>query len=198
MYIHELFSVAGVVIGLISYVFYLRGVFRQGAKPHAFTWLVWGIVMVVACAAQVSEKAGPGIWVTGISAAITIFITGIAFKRGETDVTRTDWIALIAALSAIPIWVMTSNPVYAVFLICLIDGIAYYPTFRKSWRKPWEEPALAYSLGGFQFFFGMLGLNVINLTTSLYPTVICILNLSLAAMLVLRRKILVKSAAYII
>ncbi|MCK5555759.1 MAG: hypothetical protein KAI76_05940, partial [Alphaproteobacteria bacterium] len=68
---------------------------------------------------------------------------------------------------------------------------AFYPTFRKSWMKPWEEPALAYFIGTMQFSLSLFALERVTPATVIYPVVAATLNLLLIIMLLWRRKVLV-------
>lgn len=142
----EIFGLLSLVLSVVSYVPYVRSIFVANTKPHAFTWLVWETVMAIAFFAQLSDKAGAGSWATGLSAAFCLGIGVIALFRGEKHVTRGDWIAFIITFLAIPLWIVTSDPLWSVLLVTAIDAVAYYPTFRKSFAKPDEELAFKYVL----------------------------------------------------
>jgi len=186
----EIIGGLSVVMGILCFAVYIWGIYKGTTKPHLFTWLIWGIVMSIAFTAQVIEKAGPGAWSLGISALITFFIAGVSFFRGEKNITKSDWMAFITALLAIPVWKITGNPLWAVVIVSMIDAVSYYPTFRKSWIKPWEECALAYFIGLMQFSISIFALEKLTLTTALYPIVITIMNGLLVLMLLWRRKVL--------
>jgi len=47
-----------------------------------------------------------------------------------------DWYFFLAALAAIPLWLLTRTPLYSVVVVTVIDALAYVPTFRKSWHRP--------------------------------------------------------------
>jgi hypothetical protein len=141
MALKDVFGLLSVVLSVVSYVPYARSIFVANTKPHAFTWLVWGAVMAIAFVAQLYDKAGAGSWATGLSAAFCLGIGVVAVFRGEKHITIGDWIALLVTLIAIPLWVVTSDPLWSVLLVTGIDAVAYYPTFRKSYAKPDEELA---------------------------------------------------------
>ena len=96
----------------------------------------------------------------------------------------------IAALSTIPVWYLTKDPLYAVILITTIDALAFYPTFRKSWHKPYEDNAFTFSLSALKFLFATLGLEYFTLTTSMYPISLVIMNGLFVIMVLWRRKAL--------
>lgn len=192
MTLPQVFSVAGIAFGVASFAFYIHGILKGRIRPHIFTWIVWCIVMAVASAAQIVENAGAGAAVTVCAAIMTVIVTLLAFRYGEKNITRSDWLALVVCLSAIPVWQITAQPLYAVIIVTCIDAVAYYPTFRKSWLKPAEEGVIAFALGGLQFFFSLLALEKVNLTTALYPAVITFFNFALVFQLLVRRRALAR------
>ena len=107
-------GLAAVAIGLVGYFPYLWGMYRGEVRPHAFTWLLWGILTGIAYAAQVSDHAGAGSWATGATALICLGIAGAAWRQSRlSNVAPVDWYFFLAALAAIPLWLVTRAPVYS-------------------------------------------------------------------------------------
>ncbi|PZO85412.1 MAG: hypothetical protein DI626_07485 [Micavibrio aeruginosavorus] len=177
-------------IGIISYIPYLLTILKGRTKPHAFSWLIWGILTAIAFAAQITGGGGVGAWVTGFTAATSLIIVALALFKGEKNVTKSDWLTFVTALLAIPLWYFTKNPLNAVILITIIDALAFYPTFRKSWHRPYEENAFTFTLSGIKFIFATLALETLNITTSLYPLSLVFMNGVFVIMILWRRKAL--------
>ena len=173
----EIFGLLSLVLSVVSYVPYVRSIFVANTKPHAFTWLVWGTVMAIAFFAQLSDKAGAGSWATGLSAA---FCLGIG---------------VIITFLAIPLWIVTSDPLWSVLLVTAIDAVAYYPTFRKSFAKPDEELAFKYVLTVIRYLFSLLALEHYTVVTSVYQFVSIFMELGIVIMLLWRRAVLKRKAA---
>ena len=150
--------------------------------------------MAIAFSAQLSDKAGAGSWATGLSAAFCLGIGVLALFRGEKHITRGDWIAFTATFLAIPLWVVTSDPLWSVLLVTGIDAVAYYPTFRKSWAKPDEELALKYVLTAIRYLFSLLALEHYTIVTSVYQIVSILMEIGIVIMLLWRRAALRKIA----
>ena len=184
-----------VAVGMASYILYIWQIWRRTIRPHVFTWLIWGTLMAIGFAVQYVEKAGPGSWVLGMSAVVNMVIATAAYFYGEKNIARSDWVALIVALSAIPVWQMTNNPLWAAAIISAIDAVAFWPTFRKSWSKPHEEGALSFFTAGAQFALSIFALENMTLASVLYPATIVILNAMLVSMLLARRAALSKSTS---
>ena len=182
-----------VLVGFAAYVFYFRDIFLGKTKPHAFSWLIWSILIGTAFFAQFLNYAGPGAWVTGFSAVMCFSIFLFALKKGEKNFTLGDKLGLGAASIALLLWYFTKNPLTSIFLIILVDVLGYVPTFRKSFFKPYEETVLTYFLAGFKFFFALLALKEYSLITALYPVYLLLSNGIFAGFLWVRRKQLKKS-----
>jgi len=190
MSITVVFSVLSSILAVISIIPYYIGLWRGQLRPHFFSWVVWAILVSVACAAQIAEDGGLGAITTFLSALICTSIAVISLFRGERNITRTDWMAFIAALMAIPLWLWTENPLISVILVTCIDGLAFVPTFRKSWSKPWEESTMAYGLGALAFALSLPALTTLNVTTALYPAAVTLFNGGFCVMVLLRRRTL--------
>lgn len=179
-----------VAVGVISQLLYLWQIFHRTVKPHIFSWFIWGVLGLTGFAAQYASNAGPGSWAIGVSGSICFVIAAVGFFYGEKSITRSDWVCFIFSLSAIPAWMATSNPLWAVVIVSTIDAAAFFPTFRKSWMTPHEEGMIAFFLYGLQMVLSLLALESFTLTTALYPAVILVMNASLTLTLLCRRRIL--------
>ena len=191
----EAIGILSLVIAVVSYTPYVRSIFVANTKPHAFSWLVWGAVSAIAFVAQFVNHAGAGAWVTGFSAIVCLGAGVLALFRGEKDITRGDWIAFLSTLLAIPLWIITKDPLWSVLLVTLIDTLAYYPTFRKSFLKPDEELAFKYVVNGLKHLLSLLALEHITVVTSIYPLISFFMEIGIVAMLLWRRSVAEKPKA---
>jgi hypothetical protein len=186
----QFLGLLSLAIGLIGYLPYLYGLYRGKLRPHIFTWFLWGLLMVIAFAGQISGDGGIGTWVTGFSAFMCFFISAIAFSHGENDITRSDWITFGAGLTTIPLWLVTKNPFWSMLVIIVIEFFATWPTARKSWMKPQQESPTTYFLAGVKFIPSILAMQKFNLITLGYPVALVLINLGLVSLLLCRRYIL--------
>ena len=143
---------------------------------------------MIAFFAQLADGGGAGAWVTGFTAIISFTVVFVSFKNGSKDITVTDWITFIGALLAIPLWLVTKNPLWAVILITLIDMLGFYPTFRKGYFKPNEDSVTTFTMSSVKFLIAILALGNYSTITVLYPLSLVIMNGLFAGMLIWRRK----------
>jgi hypothetical protein len=189
-----IFGIAASVLGVISFLPYLRDVLRRKTKPHLFTWLVWGVLLVIAFIAQILRGAGSGSWITGIT-AVTCFLTaGLAVHFGEKDIRVLDWMSLLGAALGLVLWGITSDPLLAVILICIVDVLGFVPTLRKGYAKPHEETLIFYVLSALKFAAGLIALRSYSPITYLFPALVAFTNAFFATTLILRRRFVSKQS----
>ena len=85
------FGYIATILAFIGYVPYFRDIIRNQTKPHAFSWLVWGILTGIAFTAQVTENAGAGAWVTGFSSLVCLIIFLLALFKGNRTFILSDF-----------------------------------------------------------------------------------------------------------
>jgi hypothetical protein len=187
----ELFSVAAIALTFVLFAGYIRQIHSGQIKPHVFSWVVWAVGTFMVFFAQLADDAGVGAWPIGISGTITFYIAVLSYaKRGDTQITATDWVFFLAALSAFPAWYFTANPLWAVVILTLADLAGFGPTVRRAYNQPHLESGGFFALGALRNFLVVLALERYSLTTALFPVAVGGACLLLAALLMVRRRIL--------
>ncbi len=187
------FWALSILITLYTGYKYIPEVLQWKIKPHAFSWLPWMILVGIAFIIQI--KNHENIWWFGALAASTLvcaIIFILSLKYGEKNITRGDIASLTACLILIVFWLLIKDDLLALLLICLIDTLAFFPTWRKAWIKPREESIGMYALSSLKSFFSLFWLWNPILVNWLYPLFLIIINLGFALYLVWRRKIINK------
>ncbi len=170
MTIKYLLSIVAIVLTFIAFWPYIRSIHQGKTKPHLFSWIIWGSTTFIVFLAQLSAKGGVGAWPIGISGLITLYVAYLAYiKQSDDSITRIDWFFLIAAISALPFWYLTANPLWAVVILTITDLLGFGPTFRKSYHSPFEEKLSFFSLITIRNFISILALESYSLTTVLFP-----------------------------
>ena len=177
------------LLALVSSYLYIRDIFRGRTKPHFFSWFIWGLVMGIVFLAQVTSKAGPGAWVTGFSAVICLIIAVLALKKERREIKKIDWACFIGALIGIILWIKSDNPLSAVILVTIVDAVAFIPTFRKSYNKPYEETVAQYVLASLKWIIGLFAIESLTLVTWLYPVSVILSNGLFVLMVLIRRNL---------
>jgi hypothetical protein len=133
-------SAVAVILTCIAFLPYILSIFRGRTRPHVFSWVTWGMNTSVAFLATLHAGGGHGAGVIGFSAGVTLFIAVLAYmKRADVSVTPTDRLFFIVALAAMPLWRWADDPLWAVWLITVIELLGFGPTLRKTWSQPFSE-----------------------------------------------------------
>lgn len=185
-----LLGILTILIGLVSYSFYFRDIFKGKTKPDAFSWLIWGFLASIIFFAQIIKGGGAGAWVTALTAFMCLLIAITTFLRGDGRIKVIDAVSLSGAAVGIFLWKYTNDPLAAVILITTVDMVGFVPTFKKSFRNPYEETVITFSLNGLKFAVAFAALQSFNTVTWLYPAANVLMNGSLVTMLLLRRSAL--------
>jgi hypothetical protein len=172
---------------------YIYKTFKGTNRPHIFSWIIWTLLTGIAFAVQYAGDAGPGAWATAFTCVCSLIIVIAAVKHGEKNITPLDWVMFIAALLAIPLWLITDSPMIAAIWVVTIDGIAYVPTIRKCWHKPYEEMATTHVFANIKHLFSILAMKSVSIPTTLYPASLFVFNATLVAVILLRRRALKKT-----
>lgn len=185
----ELLSGIAIALTFAASAPYVYSILKGATKPHVFSWVVWGTTTCVVFLAQLEGKGGAGAWPIGVSGVITIFIAMLAYtKRGDVTITKTDWVFLITALSSLPLWYVTADPLMAVVILTTVDVLGFGPTIRKAYHQPESEPLNFYALFSIRNLFVIMALEQYSLTTVLFPAVLGLTCLFIIALLMYRRQ----------
>jgi hypothetical protein len=187
----NLLGYLSLILTALSTAPYIWSMFRGEVRPHVFSWIIWTLACAIISAAQYAGQAGPGAWSAGFSALIALLVVCLCFlQKADWSITRSDWIAFTGALTIIPLWYITASTLIAAVLATLIDTIAYYPTFRKSYYKPHQEMAFLYFVANLKHIASIFAMNQYSVTTLIMPVVMLAINMALIIMLAWRRRVL--------
>lgn len=182
------FAIAATLLSLLRYGTYFYTIHQGKTKPHAFSWLLWGTVTGIGTFAQFELNAGPAAWALAFVSVTCLMIAALSFFIGEKDYTKSDWFALVACFIAIPVWKITKNPLAALSIIILIDALTYWPTIRKSFRKPQNEPPISYIFAGTRYFLMLFAIPEPTWQNLVYPFFLMSFDWIFAAYVIIRRK----------
>ena len=187
----QLLGAIAIGLTIIAYYPYIRSIIQGKTKPHVFSWVIWGTSTCIVFLAQLADKGGAGAWVIGFSGIISIYVAFLAYiKRSDSSITRIDWLFFIVAMTALPIWYLTSDPLWAVVILTTVDVLGFVPTFRRSYILPFEEQLMFYMVMALRNFVVLSALENYSLTTVLFPATIAIACLIFSLMVVYRRRVL--------
>ena len=184
-----LFSGAAIALTFAAFLPYIVSIRSGRTRPHVFSWLIWGVTTLLVFLATWAGGGGVGAWPTGVSALITFFIAWLAHAHGaDREITTSDWLFLLGASSALPLWFLTADPLGAVVILTLVDMLGFGPTLRRAYAHPEQERVGFYSLFVLRNLLVLLSLERLTLTTALFPAAVGLGCVGLVLLLLLRRR----------
>lgn len=130
-----------------------------------------------------------GAWPIGVSGSMTIVVAVLAYvKRADIAITHTDWLFLALAMSSLPLWKLTSDPLWAVVVLTIVDVLGFGPTLRKAYSFPHSESLLFYCLFAVRNLLVIGALESYTATTVLFPAVIATACIWLMVIILYRRQ----------
>jgi len=190
MDIKLIFAISASVLTVLGYFPYLRDIFLKKTRPHAYTWLIWAITQGTATAALLYGGGKFGSIPLIIGTLLVLFVFILSFKYGTRNITKSDTITLILALFSILIWWQLDSPFLAVLAVTLIDGVGYFPTFRKTYSEPSSETLSFWLIMPLVIVLGILSLETYNLLTVTYLAMMATADMTLYLMILIRRRVL--------
>ena len=191
MFYKELLSAVAIALTFIAFIPYIRSIISGAIKPHVFSWVIWGTTTFVVFLAQLEGKGGVGAWPIGVSGSVSLLIALLAYiKRADITITKTDWLFFVSAMSSLPFWYFTSDPLWAVVILTTVDVLGFGPTVRKAYIFPHSESLLFFALFAARNLIVVMALENYSVTTVLFPAVIAAACLLLMAMMAYRRRVL--------
>lgn len=175
------------VMGIVSYCFYIFNILKGKTKPHALSWLVWGVLNSFIFFEQTKGNAGAGSWVTLLSAVVAFVIFALSLRYGEKVIAKLDWYCIFGAAGSLTLWQVLQSDNAAVLLASLTFVLGFIPTYRKGYKNPDQEASLTFALNGTKFLVALFALNSISFLSAFYPTTLVVMNWGFVLLLLARR-----------
>ncbi|MAY99272.1 MAG: hypothetical protein CMH32_01955 [Micavibrio sp.] len=187
------FAGVAITVALIRYATYAYSIYKGEAKPHVFSWFLWGLIVSIGAYAQYQLDGGPSVWALAVVATGCFTFSTVALFMGKKNIRRSDWVAFIGALFAIPVWQATQSPLAALAIVAVIDILSLYPTLRKTWEDPSTEPAFSWFLSGLRYFFTLFAVPEPTIMSLAYPFFLMTCDWLIPAVVIFRRNMLKKA-----
>lgn len=192
--IKNIVGIIAVTLVFVGYVPYFRDILKGKTIPHVYSWILWGFVTAIAFALQVSGGAGIGSFVTLSVVFMTVGVVTLSFilHRSKFDITLLDTLFLILGFVSLGIWLIAKQPVLSIIVATTTDLLAFIPTIRKSWKKPYSETLSTTIITIFRFLLAIFALQTYSIVTILYPVTWTLGNAFFAILLIYRRRVVRK------
>ncbi len=185
-----LFAILSLIPGVVAYAYYFRDMFAGTTKPHAFSWLIWGLLAGNGFWAQASANAGFGAWTTGMTSVACLIIFGVATVKGETRITVLDKISIALALISFSLLFVIDDKTIGLCLTLFATLLGFSMTWRKAYKQPHEETSKSFALNALKFLPAIFALQTFSFLTVAYPITAGLANALVVLIIYTRRRAL--------
>lgn len=144
--IPEQFIFIGIFLSFFGVLTYAKNIIKGSVRPNLVSWFIWMLAPFTAVFFQFKAHAGLSIlpvFMAGFGPVLVI-ITALIKKNGYWKLSTFDIICGLLSLTALIIYIMTYNLNVSIIFAILADGLAFIPTFKKSWTNPESESMHGY------------------------------------------------------
>jgi hypothetical protein len=176
------------LVGIVDTVPYVRDTVRGATRPHRGTWLIWGVLAVVACLSQRADGASWSLVLTGSQVILTGLVFALAIRHGEGGLAVVELGLIAVACAGVVGWVLAREPVVAVVCVIVADLAAVAMMTPKAYRDPHSETLAMYALASVGGALAAGAVGELDVSLLLYPAYYCVANAAIALLIFLRRR----------
>lgn len=179
MDIKIILSIIAAIIGNVAFYPYLKEILAKKTKPHLYTWLIWTLTQGTGVYGVLHGGGGWGVLNLFIGTFFVFLVFLFSLKYGTKNITFSDTIILVLALLAIIVWWQLDQPIISIVMISAIDFCGYIPSFRKTYKEPSSEPAIAWAGFAISNIIAIFALSQYNVLTITYIATLATANIIL-------------------
>lgn len=173
------------ILSVLTYVPYVRDIFRLKTKPERATWFIWLVLSSIAFFSQAAEGATHSLWLIGVQTFGVFLIFLLSIRFGVGGLVRRDILALCAAAAGLVLWYFTNNAAVALFISIAVDAIGASLTVLKAYRDPGSETMSTWLLSGTAGIFAAFAVGSFDYVLLAFPVYVVFINYLVAVAMVL-------------
>lgn len=175
-YAPPVLGVLGGLVGIADTIPYVRDMVGGSTRPHRGTWLIWGLLAIVAFVAQLADGASWSAVMAGTQAVLTGAVFLLAIRYGEGGMSASDLGLIALAGGGVIGWIIAREPIVAVGCVIAADLIAFAMMVPKVRRDPHSETVSTYALASVGGALATGAVGMVDLSLILYPVYYCLAN----------------------
>jgi len=177
----------GGAVGVADTIPYVRDTVHGSTRPHRGTWLIWGVLAIVACASQRADGASWSLVMTATQAILTGLVFLLAIRHGEGGLSAIDLSMIAVACAGVVGWLVAREPVVAVTCVIVADLVAAAMMTPKAYRDPHSETLTMYALASIGGALAAGAVGALDVSLLLYPVYYSLVNAAMALLIFVRR-----------
>jgi hypothetical protein len=178
------------VVGVADTIPYVRDTVRGLTRPHRGTWLIWGVLAIVACLSQRADGASWSLIMAGVQAVLTGVIFLLSIRHGVGGLRPAEAVMIALAAGGVIGWMVADEPVIATACVVAADLIGAAMMVPKTYRDPGSETLVTFAFASLGGLLAAGAVGALDLSLLLYPLYYCAVNAAIVALILHRRSVL--------
>lgn len=163
---------------------------RREARPQVVSWVIWTVLAVILAASSLITGQVPAAVYVAADGAMGAAALVVVIRRGDWTLEPLDWVCGAGAAASLVLLAAAQSPSAATIAAVTADAFACGPTVTHAWKKPREEPWLAFAgwtAGGALALAAALAGRHHGITAVVSPAYLLVANGAVAAVILARR-----------
>lgn len=189
---HQILGITAAILAIVQIIPYVVSILRGKTKPSRSTYVIWTVINVVIALSYISAGATTTVLLRIVAVGTSLLVLALSFKYGMGGLKRLDLVCFAVAGFAIALWLVSKNPVLAVYMSLAASTIGFIPTIRKSVEQPETENMMSWGITTVAALLNVMALTTLRPEIAIVPIFSLAINAILFAILVngaLRRQL---------
>ena len=176
-------------VGVADTIPYVRDILRGVTRPHRGTWLIWGVLAVVAFLSMRADGASWSLVMAACQAVLTGLIFVLALRWGEGGLSRAEVVMIAVAAAGVCGWLVAEEPIVATACVVAADLIGAAMMVPKTYWDPGSETLATFALASVGGALAAGAVGMVDVSLLLYPVYYCLINGGIALLIWARRRV---------
>ena len=143
---------------------------RGATRPHRGTWLIWGVLAIIACLSQYADGASWSLVMAGTQAVLTILIFALSIRWGEGGISAAELVMIAIAGAGVAGWLVADEPIVATVCVVAADLVGAALMLPKTYRDPESETLVTFALASVGGALAAGAVGAVDVSLLLYPS----------------------------
>ncbi len=175
------------LLGAAQSVPYLRDTVRRTTVPHRGSWLIWGVLEVIAVESQRADGARWSLFPLATQALGTCLVFALSLRLGSGGLSRVELGLIALAGAGVVGWLVADEPLIATTCVIAADFVAALMMVPKAWRDPGSETLSTFAVASIGGALTVAAVGSSSVALLAYPIYFMLVNAFLASVIGYRR-----------
>lgn len=175
------------ILGFVPFWFLIISMRKGVTKPNLVGWVLYTVAMIMIVASSIALHAWQAVWLAIAYVVGQSLVIVISFKTGYFAFSKFDYGCLLLSGLSIVLWVYTNNPLYALVLNVIVDGLGTIAIAKKLYKHPGTEDTKAWTISLAVATLNVFAVAALDISNALYPIYLVVANVLIVSLSLRKR-----------